>query len=165
MGVRRRVNSLWEWVCDPKTAETAVSRGVSVAVRNAPMNLRTTRSHWGLQISFLNLKTTNVDGGSCVTKLVQDFLKVDNKIVIDSRVGSSASSSRRCKASTRETWPAAPLHFISHNVFRVHLTASENNVLVVLLLSATTNSVFRENRVKRSARCGCIVGRSSLTIV
>ena len=54
-------------------------------------------------------------------------------------------------------------HCISHNVFGVDLMAIENNVLVVLLLSATTNSVLRENRVKRSARCG--IGRSSLTIV
>jgi hypothetical protein len=32
------------------------------------------------------------------------------------------------RASTRETWPAAPLHCKSHNVFRVDLIAIENHL-------------------------------------
>jgi hypothetical protein len=89
----------------------------------------------------------------------QDLLKVDNR---DNR----AELKVRSSAKFRRTRPdLSPLHCISHNVFRVDLIAIKNHVLIVLLLSATTNSVLRENRVKRSARCGCIVGRSSLIIV
>jgi hypothetical protein len=71
-----------------------------------------------------------------VAKLVQDLLKVDKK---DNR--------------------AASLHCVSHNVFRVDLMPIENHVLVVVLFvmpprDGKRNTVFRENRVKRSARCG-----------
>ncbi len=78
------------------------------------------------------------------------------------------------RASTRETWPAAPLQCISHNVFGVDLMAIKNNVLVVVLFVMPLyprdydwerNAVLRENRVKRSAGCGCIVGRSSCILV
>ena len=62
-------------------------------------------------------------------------------------------------------WQQVPLHCISHNVFGVDLMAIENHILVMLLLAATTNTMLRENRVKRPTRCGWIVGRSSLLIV
>ncbi len=58
-------------------------------------------------------------------------------IVLGSRVRKSASRSRRCKASMCETWPGAPLHCVSHNLFRVDLKTIENHVLIVLLLSAS----------------------------
>ncbi len=103
-----------------------------------------------------------------MANLVQDLLKVDNRDNIARLKGEvKCFKFGRCNASTRETWPAAPLHCVSHNVFRVDLKTIENHVLrvIVLLLSPTTSFVFGENRVKRSAKCGCIVERSSLTIV
>ena len=62
-------------------------------------------------------------------------------------------------------WQQVPLHCISHNVFGVDLMAIENYILGVVLLSAVSNTVLRENRVKRPTRCGCIVRRSSLSVV
>ena len=62
-------------------------------------------------------------------------------------------------------WQQVPSHCISHNVFGVDLMAIENYILVVVLLSAVSNTVLRENRVKRPTRCGCIVRRSSLSVV
>ena len=62
-------------------------------------------------------------------------------------------------------WQQVLLHCVSHYEFGVDLMAIENHILVMLLLAATTNTMLRENRVKRPTRCGCIVGRSSLLIV
>ena len=58
------------------------------------------------------------------------------------------------------------LYCISHDVFGVDLMTIENHVLVVVLMSSEADdSVLRENRVKWSTRCGCIVGRSSFAFV
>ena len=62
-------------------------------------------------------------------------------------------------------WQQVLLHCVSHYEFGVDLMAIENYILGVVLLSAVSNTVLRENRVKRPTRCGCIVGRSSLIIV
>ena len=62
-------------------------------------------------------------------------------------------------------WQQVPSHCISHNVFGVDLMAIENYILGVVLLSAVSNTMLRENRVKRPTRCGCIVKRSSLSVV
>ena len=75
---------------------------------------------------------------------------------------SKETLSPRLKHTT--DWQQVPLHCISHNVFGVDLMAIENYILVVVLLSAV-RTVLRENRVKRPTRCGCIVRRSSLSVV
>ena len=90
----------------------------------------------------------NPAGGSCPQRPQREFRR---------------RLSPRFKHTT--DWQQVPLHCISHNVFGVDLMAIENHILVVLLLTATTNTMLRENRVKRPTRCGCIVGRSSLSIV
>jgi hypothetical protein len=92
--------------------------------------------------------TTSTAGGSCPQRPQREF---------------RTRLSPRFKHTT--DWQQVSLLCISHNVFGVDLMAIENHVLVVLLLTATTNTMLRENRVKRPTRCGFIVGRSSLSIV
>ena len=62
-------------------------------------------------------------------------------------------------------WQQVLLHRVSHYEFGVDLLSIENHVLIVLLMSAMSNTVLRKNRVKRPTRRGCIVGRSSLLSV